>query len=743
MEKLPCYNFAKLHENSSMEGNAMKRLPSLLLALALCAALPVCSALADSLKSVTTYITNRVETWNILYTQDTSVLKVLINLTDPLTTYDASGKLTPNAASSYQSSADGMTWTFHLRRGMRWYDHTGAVRGSVTAQDWLVGLEWVLNFYKNYGSNTSFPTEFIVGAEDYYEYTAGLQAEAARGLRASGVFSTMVGIEAPDDYTLVYHLTRPVAAFPSIVSYNCFCPLSQALADNQSEQDWDDMWSCGPYIVTDVDEDDSVTLAKSPGYWNTAVSRFDTLRFRKLNNTSEAYELFLNGEVDQATLSPDNVLAIYNDPDNEYHDCLVETRPTKYSYEIHFCYAKKNADGTYDTNWNRAVANESFRKALYYGMDMTDYLAGNNPIHPLSGENYTSVVPGTIVNSAGVDYTDMVLEHLGLSYGTGSYSRYNAELALQYKQQAMTALAAKGVTFPVHAAYYVRENNTTSLEQANVLANVLSSTLGSDFIVMDVLTYQSNFSYEVRNRALASFYTNGWGLDYPDPGNYLGTEVLDDDAAYFSNAFSLINRVDETESPELIAAYREFSRLVAEADAIIDNDARMEAFAVAEAYLIDHALVIPAYLQTSWELTRVNSLSTSSVGFGSANYRWVDILSSDTPYTQEQMQQEIQARQEERQVLLVRAAAIEQEAFRGIGAKTVELADSCRSVGPLAFADCAQLRKVIIPAAVRTIHDSAFDGCADFTIYCTPGSAADGLAARKGFSVVYILPIEE
>lgn len=721
----------------------MKRLTSLLLALALCAALPVCSALADGLESVTTYITNRVETWNILYTQASDDLKVLINLTDPLTTYDASGKLTPNAARSYQSSADGKTWTFHLRRGMRWYDHTGTVRGSVTAQDWLTALEWVLNFHKNYGSNTAFPQAFIVGAEDYYAYTEGLNAEEARGMRASGVFSAMVGIEAPDDYTLVYHLTKPMAAFPSIAAYTPFCPLSQALADSLDGLDWDDMWSCGPYIVTDVDEDGSVTLAKSPGYWNTAVSRFDTLRFRKLNNAAEAYELFLNGEVDQATLGADSVLAIYNDPDNEYRDRLVETRPTKYSYEIHFCYAKNNADGTPDTNWNRAVANESFRKALYYGMDMTDYLADNNPIHPLSGENYTSVAPGTIVNSVGVDYTDMVLENLGLSYGTGNYSRYNAERALQYKQQAMTALAAKGVTFPVHAAYYVMQGNAPALAKANILADVLSGTLGSDFIVLDVLTYQSSFAREVRNPARASFYINGWGLDYPDPGNYLGTEILDGDAAYYSNAYSLIDRVDETESPELIAAYREFSRLVAEADAIIDNDARMEAFAVAEAYLIDHALVIPAYLQTSWELTRVNSLSMSSVGFGSANYRWVDILSSDTPYTQEQMRQEIQSQQADEQVLLVRAATIEQEAFRNIGAKTVEIADSCRSIGPLAFADCSRLRKVIIPATVQTIDNSAFDGCDGLTIYCAPGSAADDLAARKDFSVVYVLPIEE
>ena len=83
-------------------------------------------------------------------------------------------------------------------------DINGNVKADCTAQDWITAMEWVLNFHKNGSNNTSMPLALIKGAEDYYNYTRELSAEEAKALDTSKMLE-MVGIEAPDDYTLIYH----------------------------------------------------------------------------------------------------------------------------------------------------------------------------------------------------------------------------------------------------------------------------------------------------------------------------------------------------------------------------------------------------------------------------------------------------------------------------------------------------------------------------------------------------------
>ena len=86
-----------------------------------------------------------------------------------------------------------------------------------------------MNFHKNNSSNTSMPLEMIKGAKEYYEYTKTLSEEEAFALNAEegSKFREMVGLETPDDYTVVYHcitqkpyfdtlcyLQLPVSNFP-------------------------------------------------------------------------------------------------------------------------------------------------------------------------------------------------------------------------------------------------------------------------------------------------------------------------------------------------------------------------------------------------------------------------------------------------------------------------------------------------------------------------------------------------
>ena len=86
-----------------------------------------------------------IESWNLLYSQTLSDANVVTNLWDGLMSFDCYGKLVPAIATSWEANEDSTVWTFHLRDDVDWVDCNGEVKEHITATDFLVGLEWVLN----------------------------------------------------------------------------------------------------------------------------------------------------------------------------------------------------------------------------------------------------------------------------------------------------------------------------------------------------------------------------------------------------------------------------------------------------------------------------------------------------------------------------------------------------------------------------------------------------------------------
>ena len=102
-----------------------------------------------------------------------------------------------------------------------------------------------------------------------------------------------------------------------------------------------------------------------------------------VEDQSTAWSLFQSGEIDNITLAEDALLEIYKQGESsEWFQYLVEAKPTKYAYQIHFNYDSKNEDGTLETNWNTAIANKNFRLCWYYGIDWTDYIKRYNYLQP-------------------------------------------------------------------------------------------------------------------------------------------------------------------------------------------------------------------------------------------------------------------------------------------------------------------------------------------------------------------------
>ena len=621
----------------------MKKILSFVLVLVML--LSVASfASAEELTELNTYETQarELETWNIHYSQAAQDLNVLCNLFDGLLTNDNHGNLKPNAAKSYETPDNGKTWIFTLNEGMTWVNKDGEVMADVKASDWVTGLEWILNYAKNDSYNVSMPAEMIVGANDYYEYTMGIDPEEAKALEADGVFAEMVGIVADDEAgTITYTLVDCLPYFPSVATYNCLYPLSIDLideigVDGYRDITWEDMWYNGPYLVSYYEYQNQKVLVKNPTYWNADAKRFDKVTIKMVESAATAYQLFKEGQLDHVSLDQATLQAIYDGTeDAEFKANLVESRPTKYSYQMHLVYNKNLEDGeTPDTNWNLAVANENFRKSLYYGLDLTNYFARTNAINPLSCQNFAYTGNGVAFTSDGTDYTKLVLAEMGLAYDPETYTRVDAAKAAEYKAAAIEELTAKGVTFPVEIDYYISGASTVAAETAKVLENIFRDCLGDDYVVLVTKTY-TNLANEVRKPRKASFFINGWGADFADPINFLGQETYNDPQAYYSNNYSFCN---DNPDADLAAAYQEFTDLVVAAKAITgDMDARYAAFAKAEACFLGHALVIPCNYEVTWELTKINNYTKVYSMYGMQAYRYVDWETSTVPYITEQM----------------------------------------------------------------------------------------------------------
>ena len=585
--------------------------------------------------------TAEMQTFNILYSQTMEDFANLCNMVDSLMEIDNYSRIVPCIAESYTTNEDKSVWTFQIRDGVKWVDVNGNEKADCTSQDFATAMEWILNFHKNESSQISDFLIMVEGANEYYEYTKTLSEEEAFALTAEegSVFKEMVGVETPDANTLIYRCIGSRPYWDSLST--CLWPMSQAMVDELGgpagvkAMNNENMWYNGCYTMTSYVQGNEKIFTKNPLYWDQDCELFNTVTVKMVESNDTMYQLYQSGEIDTVTLTESNLKTIYDDPENPYHDYLVEN-PATGTYQIHFNYDKHLEDGTPDVNWNTAIANEAFRLSWYYGLDLTEYWKRTNSINPLSCENEFYSMTGLAYTSDGTDYTELVRQELGLPEIDGqTVARLDADKAEQYKQQAIEELTALGVTFPVQIDFFISGGNQTALDTANVLSQCFSDSLGDDYVQFNINTYVSSASQEVYTPKLQSFVFNGWTPGVNDPTNYLDTVLYDAVNAYYSDTYSNIVDVEETETTkDLIDTYKEFTAMAEKAKAINDDmDARYQACAEAEAYLISHALVLPAYHSSSWCLTKINPYSKIHAPFGGLNEKMKNWETNADGYT--------------------------------------------------------------------------------------------------------------
>ncbi len=193
-----------------------------------------------------------------------------------LTTLDAAARPIPGIATRWETSQDGLTWTFHLRES-RWSDGT-----RVTAQDFLSAWRRVLD------SKTASRT-----AQNLW------LLKNARAISAGKLPPTALGVTAPDAMTLRVTLEYPAPYLPELFTLPCALPLPPhpVLQPGRAVTN-------GPYLLKAWTPGDHVTLVKNPRFYDAAAVKIDTVNYYTTVDTQSALRRLRAGELDMQTPLP-------------------------------------------------------------------------------------------------------------------------------------------------------------------------------------------------------------------------------------------------------------------------------------------------------------------------------------------------------------------------------------------------------------------------------------------------------
>ena len=611
---------------------------------------------------------SEVETLNYLYTSNTNDYEMCANMVDCLVEYDQYGVMQPALAESWEHNDDYTEWTFHIRPGVKWVDAEGNEVADVTANDWVSSARWV-NDAANNSSNQYMYNGIVKNAEAYFNYTAYL-LESENGTRTTDdegdpiepvaeVSFDDVGVKAVDDQTLVYTMETPCTYFPTVLSYTTYMPVYGPFLEEMGDSFGVDNYSVlynGAYIMTSFEPQNQRILTKNETYWDKDNVFIDEIQY--LYNTSATQlgpESFIRGEVDWAQIDASILSAWLEDPERQ--DMVSPSRANvSFSYFFCFNFEPRFDDSLEPDNWLLAVNNENFRQSIRYGLDRINALTVVEPEDPESLLNRT-ITPATFTSAAGLDYTQYpALQEISSSDG------FNEELALQYKEAAVEELTAAGATFPIQM--YMRYNPDTANwdRECQVIEQQLEGLLGTDYIDIVVEAGPStNFLSTVRRAGDYGFMKCNWGADYADPQTWTDPfKELDNSYNFMgTDADTVIGQEPCTnKSAETQALTDQYYDLVEAAKAITtDTEARYAAFAEAEAFLLDHAFVIPFSISNDGYIaTRLNIFEAQYAPYGMATLRFKGQHLQETSMGMEEFEEAYQTWLTEREEALAAAA---------------------------------------------------------------------------------------
>lgn len=600
---------------------------------------------------------SEVTTMNYLVSGTTYELVVGANTIDSLVENDTYGNILPCGAESWEVSEDGLTWTFHLRAGQYWYDADGNQKDPVTANDYVAAARYVCDSAMDC-ANSYLMDGWIVNASELLNYTAALLANPveqgtevgeeqdlvvdANGIIYEGsdwnketekydtwtevpaVTPEDLGVEAVDDLTLVYHMVKARPYFLTALQFGTYWPAPASLLAELGENyglDNYSMWFNGAYLLSEFKPNEKRVYTKNENNWDAEHIYIE--RIEQTCNTEAttlAPELFLRGEIDYADIGSDIVADWLSDP--EKSQMISSSRVIgDYSYFFGFNFEPK-FDAEYEPeNWAIAVNNENFRKAVFHGINRDEYLAAKYPGDDPSIHKINTVTPKGFSVNEGKDY----VFYGGLAKYTEGES-FDPELAVQFRDAAKAELEAAGCKFPIKVPVNYNTSSTTWANCTVVLEQQLEELLGADFIdIIDVPYSGSSFLKETRRNGNYALQELNWGADFMDPETWADPFDHENSYNFFCNETLEQDGINQyTKTEETAALIDQYFELVAAArEETGDMNARYEAFAAAESFYIDHAIVVPGFISGgSYQATKLNAFEGQYAMMGQSSSRY-------------------------------------------------------------------------------------------------------------------------
>ena len=239
------------------------------------------------------------------YTADPETLDYLIsgkqstkvatsNGIDGLFTNDKYGNITPAVAEDWSVSQDGLTYTYKIRKGVKWFTSDGEEYAEVTAKDFVNGLKHAAD---NKSAAMYLAENSVKGLADY---VAGNNKDFAS-----------VGVKAVDDYTLQYTLNKPEPYWNTKMAYSIFWPLNEEFEKSKGSDfgkatDPTSLLYNGPFLLRGLTAKSSIEFVKNENYWDKDNVHLDTVTLAYYDGSDqESLERnFTSGAYSYARLFP-------------------------------------------------------------------------------------------------------------------------------------------------------------------------------------------------------------------------------------------------------------------------------------------------------------------------------------------------------------------------------------------------------------------------------------------------------
>ena len=540
------------------------------------------------------------ETLDYLISGKQSTKVATSNGIDGLFTNDKYGNLTPAVAEDWSVSKDGLTYTYKIRKGVKWMTSDGEEYAEVTAKDFVNGLKHAADKKSEalYLAETS-----VKGLSDYLTGN-------------SKDFST-VGIKAVDDYTLEYTLNQPEPYWNSKMAYSIFWPLNEEFekskgSDFAKATDPTSLLYNGPFLLKGLTAKSSIEFAKNEQYWDKENVHLDTATLAYFDGSDqESLERnFTSGAYSFARLYPTS--SNFSKVEESYKDNIFYT-PSGAGIgglgvnidRQNYKYTSKTTDEE-KTSTKKALLNKDFRQALNFAFDRTGYSAQVNGKEgaPLAVRNL--FVKPDFVTAGEKTFGDLVAEKVktygdewkDVNFADGQDGLFNADKAKAEFAKAKTALEAEGVKFPIHLDVPVDQTSKNFVARIQSFKQSVEKVLGEENVVIDIQQISKdeffNATYYAANAAAEDWDLSGavgWNPDYEDPSTYL--DILKSTNSEQTKTY--MGYDDPSNAAAAKVGVKDYDKLLDEAGKeTSDLNKRYEKYAAAQAWLTDSSLFLPA-----------------------------------------------------------------------------------------------------------------------------------------------------